>query len=454
MRTAGLRLDKGPSLDVPLRYFLTAPLFGVAAGLLLAWRGAALLQTPWHPHTIALAHLVTLGVVTMVMLGALHQILPVVVGADVPGARWSRLLHPLFSLGVLGLAGGLLLGRPWLLLAALLLLAASLLPLLGQVALGLLRGAGHSPTVQLLRLALLAFAGSLALGLLFGLGHALGHWPLPRAAALPLHVFWSLGGWVGALIAGVGMTVLPMFYLAPPFARGATRAVLAALAAMLVTAPAVLFATAGRAWLLLPLACGAVALAVFSAEVWRLLRARRRKLSDVSLRYWQGGLAGAWLALALATAAVLSPDPRWGLAFGVVYLTGFAGAVLGGMLTRIVPFLVWMRRFSHVAGKTTVPLMRDLLPPRHAAWQQVCHGAAVLLLAAAALTGADELTRVAGFAFALANGYLWANLWHAARFRPAAAPGPGPASGSREPEPPAGDPRRRRPARGRESVLG
>ncbi len=453
MRTAGLRLDRGPQLDVPLRYFLTAPLFGVAAGLLLSWRGAALLRTPWHPHTIALAHLVTLGVLTMVMLGALHQILPVVVGAEVPGARWSRLLHPLFSLGVLGLAGGLLLDSPRLLLPALLLLAGSLLPLLAQVGVGLLRGAGHSPALQLLRLALLACAGTVALGLLFGLGHALGRWPLPRQAGLPLHVFWSLGGWVGALIAGVGMTVLPMFYLAPPFSRGAALAILTALAAMLVAAPAVLFVTDGRAWLLLPLACGAAALAVFSGEAWRILRARRRKLSDVSLRYWQGGLAGAWLTLALAVAAVLSPDPRWVLAFGVVYLTGFADAVLNGMLTRIVPFLVWMRRFSHVAGKTPVPLLRGLLPPRHAARQQVCHGAAVLLLAAAALTGADLLTRVAGLAFALANGYLWANLWHATRFRPAPTPHAGPAQGALGAGPAAGDSRHQVPVGGPDSVL-
>jgi hypothetical protein len=39
MDTGGLSLDQAPPIDIPARFFLTAPLFAIAAGLLLAWQG-------------------------------------------------------------------------------------------------------------------------------------------------------------------------------------------------------------------------------------------------------------------------------------------------------------------------------------------------------------------------------------------------------------------------------
>ena len=73
MNRKGLRLDQAPPLHLPLRFFLTAPLFGVGAGLLLAWKGAELLLTPWSFPTVGLVQLSTLGFLTTVMLGALDQ---------------------------------------------------------------------------------------------------------------------------------------------------------------------------------------------------------------------------------------------------------------------------------------------------------------------------------------------------------------------------------------------
>jgi hypothetical protein len=78
-----------------------------------------------------------------------------------------------------------------------------------------------------------------------------------------------------------------------------------------------------------------------------------------------------------------------------------------------------MNRFSHLAGKTPIPMMGELLPRRHAQRQLACHVAAVLLLTAAALAPYDPLVRLGGLALALSSGYLWANLLHAALFRPA-----------------------------------
>ena len=80
-----------------------------------------------------------------------------------------------------------------------------------------------------------------------------------------------------------------------------------------------------------------------------------------------------------------------------------AGLVLHGMLTRIVPFLVWFHRFSEDAGRPGVPSMRQLMPNERARVGLILHGAAVLLGAAAIVSGVSTLLQVAGVVLAAAG---------------------------------------------------
>ncbi|MCC7279812.1 MAG: hypothetical protein IT487_16055, partial [Chromatiaceae bacterium] len=108
INTRGLALDQAPPFPIPARFFLTAPLFAILAGLLLVWEGPALLASRWMPAALAAVHLITLGYLGQVMSGALLQLLPVVVGAPVPAVRWvGAVTHAGLALGALSLAWGL-----------------------------------------------------------------------------------------------------------------------------------------------------------------------------------------------------------------------------------------------------------------------------------------------------------------------------------------------------------
>jgi hypothetical protein len=50
----GLSFEQAPPISVPFRFFLTAPLFGMAAGLLLLWQGPAALASRWTSVALAL----------------------------------------------------------------------------------------------------------------------------------------------------------------------------------------------------------------------------------------------------------------------------------------------------------------------------------------------------------------------------------------------------------------
>ena len=77
-----MSFESAPPFAAPLRFFLTAPLFALLAGLLIAIEGPDVFASRWMPATLAVTHLLTVGFMLQVMLGALIQILPVVAGAN------------------------------------------------------------------------------------------------------------------------------------------------------------------------------------------------------------------------------------------------------------------------------------------------------------------------------------------------------------------------------------
>src|SRR5574337_1252693 len=139
-----LRLEQAPVAALPRRFLLTAPLWGMLAGVLLGIDGAAALVSRWNPATLALVHVFALGVLGNVMFGSILQFLPAAGGVRLRGgARLGHALHLLLNLGVALLVAGLHQGWSIALFAAALLLPLAFAILAAMVVPGLARAAGQ-----------------------------------------------------------------------------------------------------------------------------------------------------------------------------------------------------------------------------------------------------------------------------------------------------------------------
>jgi len=374
----GLSLEQAPPFSVPLRFFLSAPLFLIAAGL-----GAALLPdwtaAPLTPATLALTHLVTLGFLGMAMLGAMSQMLPVVSGAPLPNARLvAWVSHLGLLLGTPCLALGLYGGEAALLMAGSSLIGLSLLVFLGAVGLALMR-AQVNDTTQAMRLA----AFTLGVTLFLGLGMAswlIGQWaPDAPLDWLTSHVLWGLGGWVGVLVMGSAWQVVPMLQLTPPYPPRLTRWLWRA---MLIGLP--LGTLTPSPWREAGQVMAALVLITFALATLRLQSQRKRKVEDVTLDFWRVGMVCLIAAVLLALAQMQRALPdAWTLLAGLLFLIGFAASVVTGMIYKIVPFMAWFHLQARAGFKRGQPNMRDYLPETHARGQYRLHLAALLCLLAA-----------------------------------------------------------------------
>jgi len=144
---------------------------------------------------------------------------------------------------------------------------------------------------------------------------------------------------------------------------------------------------------------------------------RKRKRSDASLWFWKAGLGTAFLITPIAVAALFLPDPRWQVLFGWVAIWGWAGMIMHGMLSRIVPFLVWFHRFSARVGLEPVPSMRGLLSQRRIQIGFILHAASVITGIAAISLQADILAKLTGVLLAGAATSLASMLIHVLKHR-------------------------------------
>ncbi len=410
MVSAGLNLEQAPPISVPARFFLTAPAFVMLAALVMLWRGPEVFGSRWAPETLAIVHLLALGFLAMVMIGALMQMLPVLAGAPIP---WpgpvAHVVHGGLTLGTLSLAAGLLFGEIMLLKVAVWLLAPAFLVFLAAMAASLARVPVFNITVRIMVLVWLAIAVTVIFGLWLAASRSWGPAPFDWSMR-NLHPGWGFFGWTGLLVIGVAYQVVPMFQMTPPYPGAMTRWFAMAVFAALLAWSAGTWQEAGGLRL-----AGALALALFYAGfalvTLDLQRRRRRRVPDVTLLFWRVGMLSLLVASLAWTASVLVDDPPASMAvfLGVVVIAGVVMSVTSGMLYKILPFLAWFHLQARTGMGRQVPNMRQYLGEGLQRRQFWLHLASVFLLAGAALWPM-ALSRPAALLFGASAAQLLWNL--------------------------------------------
>ncbi|MGF1910019.1 hypothetical protein L4C38_11295 [Vibrio kasasachensis] len=348
MRMTGLNFEAIPPISSPIRFYLTATGFALLGAIMIALHGETLWLSRWMPVTLAITHLIALGVMAMIMIGSLFQVMPVLCGAAIPITGWRlHLLHATLVTGVLTLAAAFL---GWLsFLFPFILLGLSL----GYFSLALAwllvtKAKGEQTRLPIL-FSILALSVLLLIGLVLLSGYLWGYMPATGKILTNLHAGIGSFGWIMLLVMAVSFQVIPMFHVTPPYNPKWQHALIILLVIGLTLASAEIFGftlASGWAWGWLLCIFATLLYCVISLE--RLTK-RKRKLPDVVINYWQMGLVNLMLACSLLLWLILPfAKPAWAILWqtklevllGFLFGFGFVLAIVQGMLLKIVPFLI------------------------------------------------------------------------------------------------------------------
>lgn len=415
---AGLASADAPPLQLPGEHFVAALVFLALGAVGLVWIAPDLAAGAFlAPRVAGVVHLFTLGFVTMSILGALYQFLPVAVGAPVRSQRAAHVSFALMSAGVPAFAFALAAGVPRLVPVG----AAALVLALAVFATNLMATLVHAASRTVTWWALAAASAFLVVTLGFGLALAFdvetGFLSDDRFAVLAVHVHVAVVGWVMLVIAGVAHRLMPMFLLSHGASERPGWTAVGALAsgcALLVLPLGTTVRIAGA----LAIAAGVVAFLVQAALFYRH---RRKPTLDPGLQLASAGLAGVAAALLLAPMALSRglDSPRWLTAYGFVLVVGGLSLFVAGHYYKVVPFLVWYHRFGAVVGTRPVPRVADLYSTRVARADVALFVAGVLAMAIGILVGSEASVRAGAVSFAAAVALEIREMVRVARRRPA-----------------------------------
>lgn len=414
MNLGGLSPEEAPPVEAPLGLFYLMPLFLGLAGLLLAWQGDEVMLSRWTPAALAATHFIVLGALAPVMCGALLQISPVLFGAPYPRVRLVAGLTAVgLGVGSLLIGAGFLAGLSGLLLAGGVAAAGGLVVfLVGSYWALNSATVGPHQALWTVRFAVLALAVTVGLGVMLALTR-LGWLTLPEHLRwVDTHASWGLAGWIGLLLAGVGMEIIPMFYISPPFSAWLKRAL-----PFLVTGLLAMITLSGVVQAV-PMVLHVMFVTLFLVYLLYNIAAlyveqhRQRPRRDANLWLWQGShvaVLGAFLVwLGGASHSLVG-----------VLLLGSALSFMIGSLMKIVPFLSWLdlqqRRVAGRHLKVKLPHLKTLLPERFANWIAIT----LCIAAGAHLLGAivPAFARLGGLMLALCAVLLAVALARSARIR-------------------------------------
>ena len=419
MKNAALSLAQSPPLSVPLRFFLTAPLFAILCGIVLFWYGPEVFYNRWHPALLAATHFLTLGFLAMIMMGALQQLAPVLMGAQISHPKlFSSITHLLLTTGILALTAGWLWQQVELFTLAAVLLGLAIGVFVMVLLFVLKKARSGFATVHSTRMALIAFAITMVLGIYLVMGYG-GNGFTRFTGMTDMHMTWGLLGWVSLLLMGAAYQLVPMFQMTAEYPKLMMRWLIIFMFVMLLCWSVVQIIFTDPLWLLnFIVAVVVLGLMSFLIVTLSLLSRRRRNIPDITLNFWRVAMSCLLLSIITWVLTLFDFHERLEFFIGVLMIVGFSMSAVSGMLYKIAPFLIWLHLNTYAQSKDRtifkIPNMKQVIPERKARLHFRAHSL-MLVLSFFAVFWPDYFLRPAAVLLIITAMILWTNLYAALR---------------------------------------
>jgi len=353
MFNQGLSLNQAPPASIPFRFFLTAPLFGILIGLVFFFYPLESIIDQYSPVAIAVVHLFTLGMLAMIIFGAMQQMMPVLAGAVIKQpVLFGNIVHISLTLGTLLFSASFLFSNKLLLTIGAISLSISFFVFFSNAIYLLFKVKYLTSTVNAMRIFSICGIITAILGLYLATDYINGSLGTQHFNFVNSHATFGLFGFGVILIMGVAFQVIPMFYVALDFPRYIQNKI--PILILIFILALVGFFFLGLDIYVLKVILSSMFI-LFSVYGLNSLNNRRRPVFDVTLWFWKVSLY--MFIISMLNWLFIPQDSMFTLA--ILFGLGFLYSLLQGMMYKIIPFLAWFHLSSK--GHMTIPTMREMI---------------------------------------------------------------------------------------------
>ena len=381
----GLQTAHAPSSKIVIPHFIAGGIAFIFVAVLLAISTPELLTTYYHNKLVAITHIAVLGWASMMVLGALYQLIPVVYETSLFSEKLARITFWMFLVSIIALSYAFWSGSyTQILFYASLLMFTSLLLFIINLHFTYRKATKTNIQSKFITTGIYWLAATELLGTTVALNFKYNFLSEIHLHYLKIHAHLGLVGWFLLLIVGAASILIPMFMISHnlnlkklDYSYYFINAGLLLLVGNWFFLQAFSLTISG--WLLISIGIG-----FFLSFVRETYRSRLRKKLDVGLKYTIIAIGVLILPVIISLVLLFTGTSE----FFATLITGYGFSIIFGIISMLIfgqtyktlPFIIWLDRYQNFVGKKKTPLPRQLYSEKLADLQFYLYLPAVLLI--------------------------------------------------------------------------
>ncbi|MGG0716765.1 hypothetical protein ABE096_04095 [Robertmurraya massiliosenegalensis] len=349
------------NIKLPFSFILFSIIAIIVSQFLLLFNGEALINGSFRiPAIWSASHLFILGWALMIAMGSMYQLVPVAFLTTIWNEKFGFIQFSVTAIGIVWFAITLYVMPSKALIPGIMMLIGILMFL---VQMGMTLRKQTKPNILTLFVgsALICLLITIVMGISLVISMRTGFASTYYSTLFHSHLLLGIAGWFTLLIFGFSYKMAPMFSLAHGYDMKLAKYVYGFYISGLLTV--LLSFIFDSSWLL---KSGFLLLLVgfccFLSHIYLIIKKRVKKTLDLPFRFALLAIIfGAGIHLLAFLTVMSNQFATYAAPLIVAYLMLWIAISIMGYLYKIVPFLWWTHKYSHVIGKRDVPALKDMI---------------------------------------------------------------------------------------------
>ncbi len=320
-----------------------------------------------------------LGWGTMMILGASHQLLPVLVESNLYSETLAELSFYLAAAGIPFLVYGFFIFDMGLITqAGALAIIAAIICYLINCAGSMLNSKQENVHAVFIFTATLWLLATVIVGYLLLLNFTTNIFTQSSLHYLSLHAHMGIAGWFILLVIGVGSRLIPMFLISKYQNPKSLWVIYFLLNLGLVSFLFIFLYSNNNLLFYVPVLLFLSGLVLFGRFCFMAYKNRIRKKVDDQMKTSLLSVVLIFLPVIILIAILLffifseSAAMNLIIAYGFTIFFGWLTAIILGMTFKTLPFIIWNKKYHALAGKTKTPSPKDLFSEKVFSIMNLC----------------------------------------------------------------------------------
>ncbi|RUA09896.1 MAG: hypothetical protein DSY82_05510 [Flavobacteriia bacterium] len=400
----GLSSNNAPHPSVVKPHFIFGSLALLVLSVMIFLADTTLLGSYFDSKMIAITHMAVLGWATMIVFGALYQLIPVVFETSLFSEKLAKFTFWMAGLGVLLLTYAFWIGDfTGLLPYAALLMFVSLLLFVVNVILSYKDSKKKNISSRFVITAVGWLSVTELIGTLIAFNFKYNYFTEAHLHYLKIHASIGLIGWFLMLIIGVGSVLMPMFMVSHQLDdKKLERSYYFINFGLLVMAVNWLFIHFEK---ITPLFWLSIVTGIyfFISYVYDSYKKRIRKVLDIGMKHTMISVLSIFLPVIISLIILfgIGMDSmlllRTTTLYGFTIIFGLITTIILGQTYKTLPFIIWLEKYQALVGKTKTPMPRELYSEKIADLQLLTYLFFIIFMIMGVLLNQIWLVRIGSY---------------------------------------------------------